>query len=167
MRHPTSHRFLKKENLMPTITKPIYLYHGSPCLFPTVEPRTACGDGVTQTDMLTGIYAYEKFSWVIPFALPIRWYPDEPGGKRSFSCEAGKTYLDYGTLNPDGVGDVYRLPADCFERVDENQWLSRVPVTPDCIIPIRVRDYLPAITFSPQAQKLQNLLYGTKEQGAT
>lgn len=35
------------------------------------------------------IYAAETMDEVIPFALPIRWYPDNPSGKRAFECENG------------------------------------------------------------------------------
>lgn len=137
--------------------KPQYVYHGSQYLFDVVRPRQARGANAQESQK--AIYAAETIEEVIPFALPIRWYPDDPTGKRSFSCENGKTLIEYGSLNPNGVGYVYKLRADTFEKVDEWQWISMFDVVPDEIICIRVKDYMETVSFSEKAMEIQNKLF--------
>ena len=136
---------------------PKYLYHGSQYLFDTVKPRQACGTSTQDSQM--AIYAAENINEVIPFALPIRWYPDDPTGKRAFSCENGKTMIEYGSLDPNGVGYVYKLKADTFEKLDEWQWISIREVVPDEVICIRVKDCMDTVSFSEQAMEIQNKLF--------
>lgn len=137
--------------------KPFYLYHGSQYLFDTVVPQQASGASAQESQR--AIYAAESIDEVIPFALPIRWYPDDPTGKRAFSCDGGKTYIEYGSLDPDGVGYVYKLPADSFKKIDEWQWISTREVVPEEIIRINVRDYPHTVEFSDNAKKIQNALF--------
>jgi len=59
--------------------KPKYVYHGSQYLFDTVKPQKACGENAKESQY--AIYAAETMDEVIPFALPIRWYPDNPSEK--------------------------------------------------------------------------------------
>ena len=82
--------------------KPQYVYHGSQYLFDVVRPQQACGANAQESQK--AIYAAQTIEEVIPFALPIRWYPDDPTGKRAFSCNDGKTFIEYGSLDPNGVG---------------------------------------------------------------
>ena len=138
--------------------KPRYLYHGSQYLFDVVKPQQAHGEN--QQESQCAIYAAETIDEVIPFALPIRWYPDDPTGQRSFFCENGKTMIEYGSLDPDGVGYIYKLRADSFEKLDGWQWVSKVSVTPDEVICISVREYLHTVTFSEKAMEIQKALFG-------
>ena len=140
------------------MSKPQYVYHGSQYLFDVIRPQKACGANAQESQM--AIYAAETIEEVIPFALPIRWYPDDPTGKRAFSCKNGKTLLEYGSLDPNGVGYVYKLQADTFEKLDEWQWISRLDVIPNDIICIRVRDYIDTVTFSETANEIQKILFG-------
>ena len=137
--------------------KPQYVYHGSQYLFDVVRPQQACGANTQESQK--AIYAAETVDEVIPFALPIRWFPDDPTGKRAFSCEKGKTFIEYGSLDPNGVGYVYKLKADTFEKLDEWQWISTLDVIPDEIICIRVKDYLDTVSFSEEALKIQFSLF--------
>lgn len=102
--------------------KPAYLYHGSQYRFDTVEPRQAAGECERESRM--AIYAAETVEEVIPFALPIRWYPDSPEGRRSFTCSDGRTELLYGSLNPEGKGYVYKVSSESFVKIDGWQWIS-------------------------------------------
>lgn len=137
--------------------KPAFVYHGSPYRLDRIEPQQASGGSAS--DSMCAIYAGERFEDVIPFALPIRWYPDCPGGKRSFSCEGGKTRLIYGSLNPDGVGYVYRLRSDTFRKIDDWQWVSETPCDPVEVTEIRVRDWLHTVEFSQEAAEINEKLY--------
>lgn len=138
--------------------KPAYLYHGSQYLFDRVKPHAASGECDQESRM--AVYAAETIREVIPFALPIRWYPDNPAGKRSFSCRDGKTELIYGSLNPDGVGYVYKMKAESFVKIDNWQWISEQEIVPVEIIRINVRDYWETVAFSEEARRINTVLYG-------
>lgn len=139
-------------------TKPEYLYHGSQYLFDILKPRQA--NGQCEAESLPAIYAAETFREVVPFALPIRWYPDSPEGKRDFSCECGRTKLLYGSLNPDGTGYIYKVKSESFEKIDQWQWVSARECIPVEIAEIKVRDYLHTVEFSEEAARIQRLLFG-------
>ena len=131
--------------------KPKYVYHGSQYLFDTVKPQKACGQNEKESQY--AIYAAETMDEVIPFALPIRWYPDNSSGKRDFTIDSGRVFIEYGTLDPDGVGYIYKLKSDSFEKLDEWQWISQVDVIPDDIICIKVRDYIHRVFFTDTAKE--------------
>lgn len=140
------------------MSKPVYVYHGSQYFFDVVRPQQARSANATESQ--NAIYAAETIDEVIPFALPIRWYPDDPTGKRAFSCKNGKTFIEYGSLDPNGVGYIYKLRADNFEKLDEWQWISKNEVIPDEVICIHVKDYLHTVTFSEKAKEIQKILFG-------
>ncbi len=135
-----------------------YLYHGSPYLFDVVKPQKACGEN--DSCSLFAIYACDVLEWVIPFALPIRWFPDDPSGKRIFMCNEGRTTISYGSLNPNGIGYVYKMKADSFRKIDNWQWVSEKEVRPDEIIQIKVSDHWHTVTFSEEAERINRKLYG-------
>lgn len=139
--------------------KPQYVYHGSQYLFDIVRPQQARGANAHESQK--AIYAAETIEEVIPFALPIRWFPDDPTGKRIFSCKNGKTFIEYGSLDPNGVGYIYKLKADTFEKLDEWQWISMSDIVPDEIICIQVKDYIDSVAFSQEAMEIQNMLFGS------
>lgn len=139
------------------MSKPQYVYHGSQYLFDVVRPQQACG--VNENESQNAIYAAKTIEEIIPFALPIRWYPDDPTGKRSFSCENGKVFIEYGSLNPNGVGYIYKLRSDSFEKLDDWQWISKVDVVPDEVICIKVKDYIHTVSFSEAAKEIQRNLF--------
>ena len=138
--------------------KPQYVYHGSPYLIDVVKPQQA--RGATEKESQYAIYATENMDEAIPFALPIRWYPDDPTGKRAFSCKNGKTHIEHGSLDPNGVGYIYKFNATSFEKLDEWQWISKTEVVPVEVTCICVRDFLHTITFSEKATEIQKILYG-------
>lgn len=108
--------------------KPKYLYHGSQYKLDILMPQQAVG--ARDIDSMKAIYAAGTMDEVIPFALPIRWYPDSPDGKRDFECHDGKVFLKYGSLDLDGVGYVYKVKADSFQKIDEWQWISQESCDP-------------------------------------
>ena len=138
--------------------KPEYVYHGSQYRFDIVKPQQACG--ACEQESLNAIYAADSIGKVITFALPIRWYPDDPSGKLAFECSDGKTKLLYGSLNPDGVGYVYKVKADTFELIDDWQWVSKEACEPVEVIEIKVKDYLHTVEFSKEAEAINMELYG-------
>ena len=109
---------------------------------------------------MLSIYAAETIKEVIPFALPIRWYPDTPDGKRAFECDGGKTKLIYGSLDPNGVGYIYKVKADTFKKIDQWQWVSENPCVPVEVIEIKVKDYLYTVEFTKEAEEINKALYG-------
>jgi len=135
----------------------MYLYHGSPYLFDTLKPQKANDN--TDAGSQYAIYACARFDDAIPFALPIRWYPDDPSGKRAFTCDNGLTVIEYGSLDPNGFGYVYKLNIDGFVQVDDWQWVSPVAATPIEVTKIAVRDYWHTITFSNTALRINDWLY--------
>lgn len=135
--------------------KPEYLYHGSQYKLDILIPQQAAGG--QDIDSLKAIYAAGTMDEVIPFALPIRWYPDSPEGRRDFECSAGRVLIKYGSLDPSGVGYVYKLKADSFEKIDEWQWVSKESCEPVEITEIKVADYLDRVEFSPEAKKIMNI----------
>ena len=134
-----------------------YLYHGSQYLFDVLKPQKAYGEN--DSCSMFAIYASDVLDWVIPFALPIRWFPDGPSGKRIFRCNEGRTVIDHGSLDPHGIGYVYKIKADGFRKIDNWQWISEKEVKPDEIIRIKVSDYWHTVTFSEEAEKINRELY--------
>ena len=137
--------------------KPEYLYHGSQYKLDMLIPQQAAGG--RDIDSMMSVYAAGTMDEVIPFALPIRWYPDSPEGKRAFECHDGKVLLKYGSLDPGGVGYVYKVRADSFEKIDEWQWVSRDSCTPVEVFEIKVADYLDRVQFSEEAEKIRLHLF--------
>lgn len=137
--------------------KPQYLYHGSQYKLDVLIPQQAAGG--CDIESLKAIYAAATIDEVIPFALPIRWYPDTPEGNRDFECRDGKVLLKYGSLDPNGVGYVYKVHAASFEKIDEWQWISREKCLPVEVIEIKVADYLDRVEFSEEAERIQQLLF--------
>jgi len=138
--------------------KPKYVYHGSQYRFDIVKPQQACGANTQES--LMAIYAADSIEKVISFALPIRWYPDNPSGRRSFECSDGRTRIQCGTLNPEGVGYVYKLKADTFELLDDWQWVSKEACEPVEVIEINVKDYLHMVEFYKEAEEANWEVYG-------
>ena len=123
-----------------------------------LKPKQA--NGQCEAEAQYGIYAAATMEEVIPFALPFRWYPDEPGGKLSFDSNGINSVLNYGSIDPEGKGYIYVLPSDTFELVDNWEWVSKVEVVPMERREIKVKDYLHTITFSEEAKEIQKILYG-------
>mgnify|MGYP006989190130 CR=1 FL=1 len=138
--------------------KPEYLYHGSQYKLEILIPQQAAGG--RDLDSMAAVYAAETMDQVIPFALPIRWYPDNPGGRRDFACHDGKILLIYGSLDPRGIGYVYKVRADSFEKIDDWQWISRESCRPVEVIEIKVSDYLDRVQFTEEAEMIQRRLFG-------
>ena len=140
--------------------KPQYLYHGSQSQIGVIKPMQA--HGVCDAESQQAIYAAATMEEVIPFALPFRRYPDSPEGKRSFESNGINSYLRYGSIDPNGKGYIYVLPSESFELIDEWEWISRTEVKPVEVIEIKVKDYLHTITFSEEAERIQQKLYGRR-----
>ena len=138
--------------------KPKVVYHCSQYLYDIIIPQKA--NGQCEAESQIGIYTAATMEEAIPFALPFRYYPDEPGGRLSRDTDGIKSYLRYGSIDPNGKGYVYVLPSESFELVDEWQWVSKVPVKPIEVIEILVKDYWHTISFSEEAKIIQQELYG-------
>lgn len=86
--------------------------------------------------------------------------PQQASGRRDFTCQDGKTNLIYGSLNPRGVGYVYKIKSDTFEKIDGWQWISKERCIPVEIKEIRVEDYIHTVEFSEEAKEINRLLFG-------
>lgn len=137
--------------------KPKYLFHGSTMKYDRLEPRQA--NGACEKESMRAVYAAESLRDVIPFALPLRWYPDTPEGKKSFQCDAGKTYVEYGFIDPTRDGYVYRVPSDTFRKIDEWEWVSEEPVEPLEVVTIPGKNMLHTVTFSEKAKEIQEKMF--------
>ena len=137
--------------------KPDFLYHGSQYLFEALIPNQAKDN--TKIGSQFAIYACEDFDSVIPFALPIRWYPDNPTGKRSFSCHKDKVLIEYGSIAPNGFGYVYKISSEHFEKIDDWQWIATKETQTINVTKIKVQDYWHNISFSDEALETNKLLY--------
>ena len=162
--------------------KPDFLYHGSQYLFETLIPQQSNDN--TEEGSKLAIYACEYFNLVIPFALPIRWYPDpllsddktlwcpSPTGKGFFGVAYGrdpsedmddKTWMEitveHGSINPDGFGYVYKVSSEHFEKIDNWQWVTTKEIHPIEVIKIMVADYWHIISFSSKALEINKSLY--------
>lgn len=137
--------------------KPMYLFHGSTMRFDRLEPRQAHGE--CEKESMRGIYAAESLRDVIPFALPLRWYPDSPEGKKAFSCDAGKTYVEYGFIDPNRDGYVYRVKPDTFHKIDEWEWVSEEPVESLEVKVIPGKEMLHTVSFSEEAKRIQDKMF--------
>lgn len=72
---------------------------------------------------------------------------------------SGATELLYGSLDPHGVGYVYKLKSDGFEKIDEWQWISGQETVPEEIIEIKVMDYMDRVIFSEEARRINDAMY--------
>lgn len=137
--------------------KPFYLFHGSQYKFDVVKPQQS--HGACERESMQAIYAAESLRDAAPFAIPLRWYPDEPGGKRAFTCDAGKTYIEYGFVDMTRDGYVYTVKSDSFEKIDEWLWVSKEEVVPMNVLTIPAKRLVMDATFSDEAMKIQQSLF--------
>ena len=104
-------------------------------MFEILEPQQASGANPQESQK--AIYAGTKFEPVIPFALPIRWYPDDPSG----------------------IGYVYKVRSDSFTKINGWQWVSPVAVVPEEVFTIKVSDYIDTVVFFEKSKEIHNKLY--------
>lgn len=72
---------------------------------------------------------------------------------------SGRVFIEYGSLDPNGIGYIYKLKSDSFEKLDEWQWISKFDIVPDEIICIKARDYIHTVSFSETAKAIQKELF--------
>jgi len=138
--------------------KPEFLYHGSQYIVETLIPKQA--NDSTEIGSQFKIYACKCWEEAVRFALPIRWYPDNPTGKKSWSFFAdGKLVIEYGSINPYGVGYIYKISSNNFEKIDSWQWVSTKEAAVLSSTKIRVEDYWHIIEFSSEALQINKQLY--------
>lgn len=73
---------------------------------------------------------------------------------------SGKTYIEYGSIDPNGKGYIYKIKSDSFIEIEAGQWVSEVEAEPVEIFEIKVRNYWDTISFAPEALRIQKELYG-------
>ena len=138
--------------------KPEFLYHGSQYVIETLIPRQAKDSGEIGSQL--GIYACEHCEEVIRFAMPIRWYPDNPTGRRLWSfLPEDKLIIEYGSINPYGIGYIYKISSKNFEKIDNWQWISMKETAVIDSCKIKVEDYWHLIEFSVESLRANKLLY--------
>lgn len=137
---------------------PMFLYHGSRYDLDVIKPQQAQDDTVQGSQL--AVYAAKSAKEVIPFALPIKPYPDSPEGKCCFMCDNGRTEIIYGSLDPNGKGYIYRCKSDSFTKADEWQWVSTEPVKYLDRMEIPVSRFWDTVKFSEEATEIERKLYG-------
>jgi len=141
--------------------KPEFLYHGSQRELKIIKPRNDRNGNESPA-----VYAveYENLDMLISFALPIRPYPDNDDGNKAFNLFRDDnnnfvTNIISGSINPRGVGFIYKILSEDFENIDSWQWIStsETPIVES--IEIKVEHYWHLIEFSDEALQANKLLY--------
>jgi len=121
------------------MNKPEYLYHGARKKLDLLNLSQGVGYGMADNEY--GIYAVSERELAIPFALSYRGLSDGA----VFSVETSErpprivlkdTDVDWGQ-----VGYVHKVRSETFEKIDSEQWLSRVAVEPVEVEEIRPESY--------------------------
>lgn len=135
--------------------KPKYLYHGSQHKTDLLTPHTASGLP-EENGTECGIYAYENIDDVLPFTLVIRPYGN---GRKSFHVDdsTGIITISAGVLDETAQGYIYKMMSDDFEKLDEKQWISRIPVVPVEVITVGSKDIMNKVILTGSAEEIKNI----------
>lgn len=124
------------------ITKPRYLYHGSPEKLDRIEPRLAQGVGPGK-DRLNAVYATHIQNLAIVFSLP--FVPNENNNlsfQVSLQADEPEIHLEAGSLDMARSGFLYTVSSVSFEQIDDEQWISYSSVEPCDKIRVNPKDFL-------------------------
>lgn len=111
------------------MSKPEILYHGARNRVGILEPKQAIGFG-GDADCQTAIYAVAVKEWAIPFAITFVPTASDAVFFVDTDVTPPRIRLKKTEVNWDKAGYLYTLPADSFEQIDDQQWVSYSPVTP-------------------------------------
>lgn len=139
--------------------KPVFLYHGSRHKPDVIFPQKA-EDGAA--DPQEKVRAFASIRDALPFALPVEGYPDDPDRAYAYNCDRGAAHIIRGIIDPEAVGYISCVSSAAFTRLDDWQWVSPVPVVPLRTVPIRAGDHFDRITWSKEAGRIQEKIYGQK-----
>ncbi|WP_431474391.1 hypothetical protein RVM24_16190 [Marinobacter sp. KM021] len=131
------------------MSKPEYLYHGTRRKLDLLNPTQGVGYGMADNEH--GVYAVSERELAIPFAISYR-----PLGEGAvFSVETSerppRIVLKDTEVDWDQVGYVYKVRSETFEKIDSEQWLSRVPVKPVEAEEIRPESYRNWIVYKSES----------------
>lgn len=131
------------------MSKPEYLYHGTRRKLELLNPTQGVGYGMADNEH--GVYAVSERELAIPFAISYR-----PLGEGAvFSVETSerppRIVLKDTEVDWDQVGYVYKVRSETFEKIDSEQWLSRVPVKPVEAEEIRPESYRNWIVYKSES----------------
>ena len=73
--------------------------------------------------------------------------------------QSWKTIVEYGSINPNGVGYVYKVSSEHFEKIDNWQWITTEEIRPIEVMEIKVADYWHSIAFSEEAFEINKSVY--------
>lgn len=117
-----------------------FIYHGSKRKLEVLEPNQAFGFG-GEADCQNGVYGVVNPSLAIPFALKIAAVSSNSVFKVDTEVNPPKITLVNCELDWSHRGYLYKLPIESFEKLDQYQWVSRVPVIPVEVTEINPEDY--------------------------
>lgn len=123
--------------------KPDYLYHGSRKRLDLLTPTQGVGHGVTDNEC--GVYAVSERDLAVPFAISYRPLSEQAIFSVDTSERPPRILLQDTNVNWEQAGYVYKVSSETFEKIDSEQWLSRVPVRPlatEEINPEAYRDWI-------------------------
>jgi len=136
------------------MNKPKYLYHGSRYKLDKLKPQQAYGSPMENGDEY-GIYAYENKNMVIPFSLTIT--PFANGSMAIYvDDKTSDVTINAGILDENTIGYIYTVSSETFEKIDDQQWLSKDEVIPVEINIIHTKDYMHKITFTGAAKEYRS-----------
>lgn len=120
--------------------KPKFLYHGDRNRLELLEPKQAIGFG-GGADCQTAVYAVAVGEWAIPFA--ITFTPTAPDAVFSVDTDRSppRIRLHNTEVRWNETGYLYTLPADTFERIDGQQWVSYSAVKPVTVEEINAENF--------------------------
>jgi hypothetical protein len=71
----------------------------------------------------------------------------------------GKLVIEYGSINPYGIGYIYKISSEYFEKIDNWQWISVNETTVIDSTEIKVEDYWHLIEFSEETLQANKSLF--------
>jgi hypothetical protein len=131
------------------MVKPHYLYHGTCKKLDLLKPTQGVGHGMVDNEY--GVYAVSERDLAIPFAISYRALGDGAVFSVETSRRPPRVVLRNTDVDWDKVGYVYKVSSKTFERIDSDQWLSRVPVEPVETEEINPVSYLNWIVYKPES----------------
>jgi|SRR5690554_544050 len=131
------------------MVKPEYLYHGSRKRLDLLTPTQGIGHGANDNEC--GIYAVSDRDLAVPFAISYRPLGEEAVFSVETSERPPRILLQDTGIDWEQVGYVYKVSSETFEKIDSEQWLSRVPVRPLATEEIKPEAYREWIVYASRS----------------
>ena len=131
------------------MNKPKYLYHGSRKKLELINPTRGVGYGLADNEH--GVYAVSERELAIPFAISYRALGEGAIFFVDTSENPPRIVLKNTDVDWDQVGYVYKVRSESFEKIDSEQWLSRVSVKPVEVEEVKPECYRSWIVYKSES----------------